>query len=72
MLIGEFIMNIQYLDTINLEDYKRLINDAGWKILSDKQHLNSIKNSMFITSCVYDGLVVDLLAIILFMDYYVM
>ena len=48
-------MNIEILDTISLKDYKMLIESAGWKILSDKQHQNALDNSMFLSAAICDN-----------------
>jgi predicted GNAT family N-acyltransferase len=53
-------MKITYNNSIDLNDYKKLLADAGWKILSDKQHLNSINNSIFISCCICDDEVVGM------------
>lgn len=42
-------MNLSFVNKINVEDYKRLIKSAGWKILSDKQHQKALEHSMFLS-----------------------
>ena len=41
--------NLKIENKINLDEYKKLIDDAGWKILSDKQHQGALDNSMYIS-----------------------
>lgn len=48
-------MEIEYLDEISLEDYKNILTDASYKVLSDKQILTGLKNTMFISACKCDG-----------------
>ena len=57
-------MNIEILDTISLKDYKMLIESAGWKILSDKQHQNALDNSMFLSAAICDNKVVGFARIV--------
>lgn len=57
-------MKFEYVDDISLKDYIELIKDAGWKVLSDKQHINSIKNSMFISCCKYKNRVIGMARIV--------
>lgn len=42
-------MNLSFVNKINVEDYKKLIKSAGWKILSDKQHQKALDHSMFLS-----------------------
>ena len=42
-------MNLSFVNKIDVEDYKRLIKSAGWKILSDKQHKKALEYSMFLS-----------------------
>ena len=57
-------MNLKYLDTIELEDYKQLLISAEWKVLSDKQLSNALKNTMFISCCVDNEKVVGVARIV--------
>lgn len=47
-------MNLTYKDKISVADYKNLLIDCGWKILSDKQLQKSLDNSMVVISA-YDS-----------------
>ena len=51
-------MKVTYNNYIDLNNYKKLLNDAGQKMLSDNQHLNSINNSIFLFCCICDDEVV--------------
>lgn len=48
------------IDYIDLESYKNLIRNVGWKILSDKQFLGSLENTTYISAIKLDGEVVAL------------
>ncbi|MFI3307094.1 MAG: GNAT family N-acetyltransferase [Mycoplasmatota bacterium] len=52
--------DIKILDKIELNDYKNLIKNASWKILSDEQHLGSLQNSMYISAIEVNNKVVGL------------
>lgn len=44
----EYMNQFHIVDSISLDDYKKLIKCADWKILSDKQHQGSLDNSIFV------------------------
>ena len=53
-------MKYEIVDTISLEDYKKLIESAGWKILSDEQHQSAIDHSMYISAAKVDNKIVGM------------
>lgn len=58
------VMNIEYDNKIELKDYQKLIQVAGWKMLSDKQQINSLQNSMFISCCKINGEVIGMARVV--------
>lgn len=44
----DYLNRLHIVDFISLDDYKKLIKSAGWKILSDKQHQGSLNNSIIV------------------------
>lgn len=51
-------MKIDIVDNISLADYKILLESAGWKLLSDKQHQKALDNSMYLSTAIIDNKVV--------------
>lgn len=48
-------MEITYNNEINLQDYRVLIDSAGWKELSDKQITNSLNGTTFYVCANHNG-----------------
>ncbi len=57
-------MNLTYKDKISVADYKNLLIDCGWKILSDKQLQKSLDNSMVVISAYDSNLAVGMARIV--------
>jgi GNAT superfamily N-acetyltransferase len=48
-------MNVEYLNTISVDDYQYLRESAGWRDMNRKQAQTGLNNSMFVISAVADG-----------------
>lgn len=57
---NDYNKELHIVDIIELNDYKKLIKDADWKVLSDKQHLGSLNNSMHISVLKLNGEVIGM------------
>lgn len=53
-------MNLNFVNEITVEDYKKLLKSADWKVLSDKQHQKALDNSMFLSVAKVDEKVVGI------------
>ncbi len=42
-------MEYELVDDLSLEDYKKLLASASWKVLSDYQHQKALENSMYLS-----------------------
>lgn len=51
---------IEYVNKLEVSDYKKILNSAGWKVLSDKQLQNALDNTMILNVAVSDGVVVGM------------
>ena len=47
--------NVEFRNSISVEDYNRLRKSAGWKEIEPNQARGSIENSAFLVSVIIDG-----------------
>ena len=51
-------MDFVYKTKINIDDYKYLLKEVGWKIQSDRQLKLALDSTMFLSACFYKDKIV--------------